>query len=115
AGCRKRLSDPQKLPRPDRREGRFSRGRREGGQAGRKAGDAGDGQGRRAAQSHVARQTSAPVGAAGDAAGMEDRVRAWRREGLARPDASTVTTRKTVGPGYPSAVGTGARLKHSAL
>jgi len=68
--------------RSDRRERRVSRRRRQGGKALPQAGDACRGQSRRAPQGNGAREISASVGAAGNGAAMEDRLRAGRREGL---------------------------------
>src|SRR5215831_5280772 len=84
AGRRHRRGDPRELSRSHRREGRVSRGRRQGGEAVPETGDAGGDQGRAAPQGDGAGEISTPIGAAGDRAGMEDRVRPRRCEGLAR-------------------------------
>src|SRR5262245_39278090 len=83
AGRRHRRGDPRELSRSHRREGRVSRGRRQGGETVPETGDAGGDQERVAAQGDGACEISARIGAAGDRAGMEDRAGVGWRKGLA--------------------------------
>src|SRR5262249_18234850 len=92
-----RRGDPRELSRSHRRKGRVSRGRRQGGEAVPETGYAGGDQERAAPQGDGAREISAPIGAAGDRAGVEDRVRPRRREELAQVPAKEGTTAHELG------------------
>src|SRR5262249_32622382 len=75
---------------PTDEQGGVARGGRQGGQAVPEPGHAGGGQSRAAAQGDGAGEISAAIGAAGDRAGVEDRVRPRRREGLIHREADVL-------------------------
>src|SRR5215831_17147623 len=107
AGRRHRRGDSRELSRSHRREGCVSRGRRQGGEAVPETGHAGGGQSRAAAQGDGAGEISAAIGAAGDRAGVEGRVRPRRREGLARSCKRGSTTVHELGALPPPLAGEG--------